>query len=93
MLTAEQINALTLHDVNWILEIFKDRILVWNRGSGELTEVQEIRINGTAIQITTGFDLASDIGPVDAKLWAESEETHQDENEFENRWRNYLMGL
>lgn len=70
MLTAQQINAMTLHDVRWILDIFRDRILIWDPKHSTLVECGEVDINGTALQLRAGTDALA-VGD-EAELWAES---------------------
>ena len=50
------INELTVHDVRLILDIWSDRIMIWNPNTRQCDDVESVSMNGCAIQINLAED-------------------------------------
>tara|TARA_R100001369_G_scaffold36697_2_gene62095 strand:- start:191 stop:388 length:198 start_codon:yes stop_codon:yes gene_type:complete len=51
----ELANFLPLEDLARLIEVNRDRIIVWNEGTATIDSIsmeQEVKMNGTSIQIT-----------------------------------------
>ncbi len=47
----KQVNDLTLQQVEFILNVWKDRISIWNPNTRSQDVIDEIWLNGTAIEL------------------------------------------
>jgi len=56
----ELANFLPLEDLARLIEVNRDRIIVWNEGTATVDSIsmeQEVTMNGTSIQITVNYSV------------------------------------
>lgn len=51
-------NELSLTDLEFILRVWKDRISIWNPNTRHQDEIEDIWINGTAVELGIRADTA-----------------------------------